>query len=79
MNALNANATSADRLTRITGMSFDEAKRILDVEKNDKLITMEDIEKVHLYVNNYSGTSFLKSMNHLFRVELASAYSILIL
>ncbi len=47
MNALNANATSADRLTRITGMSFDEAKKILDVEKNDKLITMEDIEKVY--------------------------------
>ncbi|KAJ3360607.1 hypothetical protein HDU91_004476 [Kappamyces sp. JEL0680] len=43
-SAIAASAASGDRLTRLTGMSLDEAKKILDVEEKGK-ITKEAIEK----------------------------------
>lgn len=91
VNAVNAHSSSADALTRLTGMSLDEAKKILDVEgklafngttatPESKTITMEDIEKVSLPSNCFADdlSEFIILNHHKSILKVLTQYPLLI-
>lgn len=54
-NAIDAHAASGDTLTRLTGMTLDEAQKILNLEEKGKTVTKEYIQEVCVDGDNYRG------------------------